>query len=170
MKVKDILLKGMELESSGVKFYTEAAEKTRNDTGKRIFLGLAKAEEHHYAIFREMSESSHPKVGLGLSDNKPLEDRIKSFRLFAKTPEKAVKDDMMGDLEVLKIGQDIEKKSIEYYTSLVGASGSADFDSLLKDLAEVEKSHLAILKYEYDSIIGAGFWQDIPEIDVEKMM
>ena len=83
MKIQDILLKGMELENSGVEFYEKAAGLTKNETGKKIFIGLKKAEEHHYRIFKEMSESGNPKVGRILAENKPLEERIKKFKLFS---------------------------------------------------------------------------------------
>ena len=142
----EILGAALELETKGFTFYTQAAKKTENETGKRMFAQLAKEEEDHIVRLKQMFKDLYPrKTG-------------KDIPLF-----EVVVSEYSGEVEALKIAADMEKKSIQFYEDWA----KNNLESLFRVLIEIEKEHLELLQAELDYVQRTGFWFDYFESSLE---
>ncbi len=126
-----VLGTALELERKGFTFYSEAAKKTENETGKKMFSQLAKEEEEHIGKLRKMFGNSYPQNN---HTEIPLFD--------------AEVSEYSGEIDAIKIGIDMEKKSIEFYKNW--AKGNLKL--LFNELIEFEKEHLELLEAELDYV------------------
>lgn len=153
-----VLRNSVEMEIQGKEFYERAAEKMTNQRGKDMFLRLVKQERVHVDILEEqLNMFVHDKVWLSL----------KQLGIGASTPKISVFQDKdikkieigpnAGELDVIKLGMEVEKKSVEYYR----AAGNDLRDKNAKDifnwLVAQETGHLTILQAEYDYRTKLGF-------------
>ena len=146
MNEAEILGTALELERKGFTFYTTASEKTENETGKKMFAQLAQEEEEHIKTLKDMfrhvsPEKSHKDI--------PLFDTDVS--------------EYTGEVEALRIGIEMEKESIKFYTDWA----QGNLESLFSELVEIEKSHLELLEAELDYVLKTGFWFDYYESSLE---
>ncbi|MBU6998474.1 MAG: ferritin family protein [Theionarchaea archaeon] len=141
-----ILGTALELEEKGFKFYSEAAKKTENETGKKIFARLAKEEQEHIESLREKFSTLYP------------EKKHRDIPVFE------VKVSMYsGEVEALKTGRDMEKESIAFYSEWARGTLQPLFASLI----EFEKNHLELLEAELDYVLKTGYWFDYFESSLE---
>lgn len=68
-----------------------------------------------------------------------------------------------GEIDAIKIGIDMEKKSIEFYKNWA----KGNLKSLFNELIEFEKEHLELLQAELDYVQKTGFWFDYFESSLE---
>lgn len=142
----EILGTALKLERKGFTFYTRASQKTENDTGKKMFAQLAKEEEEHIVLLKNMFKDLYPQSS---GKDIPLFDEEIS--------------EYSGEVEALKIATGMEKKSIQFYEDW--AKGS--LESLFTELIEIEKGHLELLQAELDYVQRTGFWFDYFESSLE---
>lgn len=142
----EILGAALELEAKGFTFYTQAAKKTENETGKRMFAQLAKEEEDHIIRLKQMFKDLYPKK------------TDKDIPLF-----EVEVSEYSGEVEALKIAADMEKKSIQFYEDWA----KGNLESLFSVLIEIEKEHLELLQAELDYVQRTGFWFDYFESSLE---
>lgn len=134
----DAIMRAMELEKETFDFYTKAEHKTFNPAGKRIFRWLAKTEEGHYNKLTELYNSLHESgrwvfYGGATFELAPAGD-----------DERQVTFDT-GDVEALRIAQDIEKRGIAYYEELITRINDPDGKAMLSTLRNEEIEHLRIV-------------------------
>lgn len=86
----------------------------------------------------------------------------KEFRRLKFDPES-------GELEALKIGMEVEQKSIEYYRSAGQQTAVAKAKEVFNWLVGEEAGHLTILNAEYENRTKSGFYYDNPEFSLEVM-
>ncbi len=142
----EVLGTALELERKGAAFYMKASGKTENTTGKKMFLQLAKEEEEHIQRLQEMFKKLHPQK---TEKDIPLFDvDVSSYS---------------GEPEALKVGINMEKKSIEFYSD----HAKGDLEPLFCELIEFEKGHLELLQAELDYVQKTGFWFDYFESSLE---
>ena len=146
MNEAEVLGTALNLERKGFIFYTEAEKKTENKTGKKMFAQLAGEEEEHIEDIKTMFKNLYPQK----SDiDIPVFDGDVS--------------EYSGEVEALKIGIEMEKKSIEFYTEWA----KGNLGTLFNKLIEIEKSHLELLEAELDYVKKTGFWFDYFESSLE---
>jgi rubrerythrin len=165
-----ILRNAVTMEVQGKEFYERAANKMTNQRGKDMFHSLVKQERVHIDILEDqLNRFVHDKVWLSL----------KQLRSEASTPNVSVFEDKdikkievgpnAGELDVIKLGMEIEKKSVEYYRK----AGNDIPDKNAKDtfnwLVAQEAGHLTILQAEYDYRTKSGFYMGNPEFSLEVM-
>ncbi|MBU7013457.1 MAG: ferritin family protein [Theionarchaea archaeon] len=141
-----ILGTALELEDKGFRFYSEAARKTENETGRKMFAQLAKEEQEHIESLREKFSTLYP------------ERAHKDIPVFETEVSK-----YSGEVEALKIGRDMEKESIAFYSEWA----KGDLQPLFASLIEFEKKHLEVLEAELDYVLRTGYWFDYFESSLE---
>jgi rubrerythrin len=109
----------MKLEEDGTKFYMDASEKATSAFAKDMFTSLAKDEDVHLEKVKEIykklkEERAWPKVVTSIGDV------VKTKAVF---PEDAkdlhmTEEDISESVKVLKIGIEMEEKSIKFYDEL----------------------------------------------------
>jgi rubrerythrin len=152
-----VLRNAVEMEIQGKAFYEKAAGKMTNQTGKDMFLRLVEQERVHADILEDqLNIYVHDKAWASL-------DKLKAD---ASAPKISVFDDKdikeievgpnAGELDVIKLGIEVEKKSVDYYR----AAGNDLRDKNAKDifnwLVAQETGHLTILRTEYDRRTKSG--------------
>ena len=146
MDEAEVLGTALELERKGFAFYTEAEEKTENKTGKKMFAQLAREEKEHIRDLESMFKNLYPQKG---STPIPVfEEKVSVYS---------------GEIEALKIGIDMEKQSIQFYTDW----GKGNVQSLFEEIIGMEKKHLELLEAELDYVQKNGFWFDYFESSLE---
>jgi len=148
----NILSAGMEKERAAHDFYVEAAGKTGNPLGRKMFQRLAEDETKHEDLLKSWSDGGACPVGADLGGVDP--DFIKKGRQEAA---EAIQPGT-GDLEALEFGCNMERQAIEFYESGARqADDEASRDLLLRLKAEEDK-HLALLTDLYEYMKDPNLW------------
>lgn len=164
-------MRGLELaienEVAGYEFYTEAAEATADPTGQKMFRTLARDEEVHWQTL-EAERKSLLEKGLWQSHltGRPI-PTVEERPVFPKTVEGQVTAST-HELEALKVGIEMERKSQELYRRLAEETDDPDGKALYRYLIEFEVAHQLILEAEYDHLTRSGFWFGFQEFDLEE--
>ena len=159
----------IQIERDGLAFYTEAAKRTDDSKGERMFQTLVKDEAAHLGLFEKTRESM-----LKGDDWLPLE------QIAAISPSKSIRPPIfpMGDevrtveipenqLTALRRGIQAEEDSIAFYSEQMDKTDDPDGKAMYAYLIEQEEGQRTILQGEYDYLTNTGFWFDIREFDLE---
>ncbi|MBI5599664.1 MAG: ferritin family protein [Deltaproteobacteria bacterium] len=160
-------------EMVGHAFYKHASELVSNEKGKNIFKHLAKEELEHMAVVLAVAESL--KKGRGwmsyrdaLSAGGDLREK-KGLPIFPEENELIERlRENPTDQNAVSISIESEEKAVHFYGDMLKAAATADEKVVLTDLLEMEKGHLKILRWEYESLRKTGFWGEFMEYSVEK--
>jgi len=152
-----IIRTSIKMETEGIEFYKKAGDKTSHPFGKKMFLSFMKDEERHLNVLKEIL------VDLDFSD---FEKYFKETpREKIKTVFNRVKDEIKeriivnsDELEALKIGMEMEKKSVRFYESSLGKTTDPGGRTLLEKLLLEEKDHYRILENVYSFLEDSGKW------------
>jgi rubrerythrin len=169
--VLGILSNAIEMEIEGKAFFEEVAEKSRNARTRETFMSLVKQEQRHVNILgEEMKRLESGKDWAPLGDMKRSAPQYSKMSVFRDKEFRRLKfDPESGELEALKVGIEVEKKSIEYYRSAGQQSTDAKAKEVFNWLVGEEAGHLTILSAEYENRTRSGFYYDNPEFSLEVM-
>lgn len=166
-----ILRSAIEMEVEGREFFRKVAQRMKYPRTKDMFKSLVKQEQRHvHVLEEELSRLQNGKGWVAPSSVKESKVPSASHEVFedAKAQASAL-DPKAGELEVIKLGMDIEKRSIEYYRRAGEEVDSDEAKSVFNWLVGEEAGHLTILKAEYDLRSKSGFYFDTPEFSLEVM-
>lgn len=167
----NILRNAIDMEVEGREFFSKVAERMKYPRTKDMFRSLVKQEQRHvHVLEEELSRLQKGKGWAAPSSVKEASGPTASHKVFegAKAQASAL-DPKAGELEVIKLGMDIEKRSIEYYRRAGEEVDSDEAKSVFNWLVGEEAGHLTILKAEYDLRSRSGFYFDTPEFSLEVM-
>jgi rubrerythrin len=167
----NILRNAIDMENEGREFFRKVAQRMKYPRTKDMFKSLAKQEQRHvHVLEEELSRLQKGKGWVVPSAVKEASEPSASHEVFegAKAHASAL-DPKASELEVIKLGMDIEKRSIEYYRRAGEEVGSDEAKSVFNWLVGEEAGHLTILKAEYDLRSRSGFYFDTPEFSLEVM-
>ncbi len=154
----------IQAEKEGLRHYLEFAKLTKDETGKNMFISLARDEWEHMTLLEEILAEYQA------SDRAPA-FQISPSRIpqtFPKPEErKTGEKGETREREALRIGIDLEVKAKEYYLELAEKTADIELQGLFEGLAKMEDSHYLILSAELDNIDQMGFWFDIQEFRLE---
>ena len=139
----------MEREKGGNRFYLEAADKTADSKGKRMFQWLAKEELKHLQWVEQQRQALIQ--GKKWQKVTGLDEPLIKKSDFPQPAESAgtVKPNT-GELEALSLGIKAEKDSIALYTKAGQDTVDAEGKAMFTRLVQEEKVHLDILEEEYE--------------------
>jgi len=157
----------MELE--GKDLFEKASKMMRHPRAMDLFKGLAKQEEIHAEVLVEQLTGLRRGTQERTLDEMRDHPRHFDFEsVFGHLNAGSIElDPGVGELDVLRLGIEVEKKSIDYYESARRVSEDAETKATFEWLANEEKGHLVILRAEYDNRVGSGFYYDSPEFSLE---
>ncbi len=146
-----VLRNAVEMEIQGKAFYEKAAEKTTDQKGKDMFLRLVEQERVHADILEDqLNMFVHDRGWVTLKQLRNGASALKISVFEDKDIKKIEIGPNAGDLDVIKLGMEVEKKSVDFYR----AAGNDFRDKNAKDvfnwLVEQETRHLATLQAEFD--------------------
>jgi rubrerythrin len=148
-----ILAVGAEKERKARDLYAEAAEKTYHPLGKKMFARLAQEETNHEQLLASWAAEGACPVQV----NFPPVDKEFLARELAKA--KAAGKPNSSDLEAIELGQQMERKSIEFYKNCAARTPDQASKDLFLRLRGEEDKHLAILSDLYEYMANPNVWE-----------
>ena len=141
------------METDAIKFYTEAAQKTKYPAGKKMFLTITEDEKRHLELITQLIKGMNITVG----DVSPM-DRVKT--VFESLKEEMMKkvEASKDELEAFKIAMEMEKEGEKFYEKSLAEAKTDKEKALFKRLIEEEKQHYAIFSNTYNHLADTGNW------------
>ncbi len=156
----------LENEKNAIFIYLEVAKKTKDTSGKNMFITLASEETHHLLSLIELKEIY--KTPLQKKTLEVPKSEIERILPYIKKREKTKHGKSeLSELDALEIALEHEKKSMELYKELAQKTDDEAIKNLLLKLHDTEKAHYELVMAQIDYIKGTGFWFDIPEFSME---
>jgi rubrerythrin len=167
----EILTNAISMEIEGKEFFEEAAGKLKNQRARDTFISLVKQEQRHIDILS--AELSRLSDGKGWASLAEMEDSTSAYARKSVFKDKEIRRSRLsadaGELEVLNVGIEVEKKSIEYYRDAANKTTDPKARTIFTWLVGEEAGHLTILSAEYENRTGSGFYYDNMEFSLEVM-
>ena len=168
MKLEDAIKTAIEFETKVTTNYDEAARKTADPVGKKVFETLAKEEQGHIAYLRsrldEWKKTGHVTAA-SLETAIPSAAKIKEgmSKLKANRDKRPPAE---GELRFLQRALELEVETSGFYKKMV-AELDSEGQNLFKRFVEIEEGHVTIVQAQIDSVTGLGFWFDMQEFQLE---
>ncbi len=151
---REALDKARRTELDGMDFYGKAAEKCRNETGKRLFLSLVEDEKRHLAVIKEIV------LGMGASmEGQPMpRDTIRTIFSDALENVDDCVETSADEQEAIRIAMGMETASYQLYTSMAEGAGDPDTTALMERLAQEEQQHYEMLENTLEYLTSNEKW------------
>lgn len=141
------------MEKDAIDFYQQAAEKTQNPVGKKMFLSITEDEKRHLLMLSNILK----EVDITIKEVSPIKN--------IKTIFETMKESMMkriaatnDELEGFRIAMEMEKEGIEFYNKTRIEAKTEKEKKLFERLIEEEKEHFAIFSNTYNFMKDTGNW------------
>lgn len=164
-QVENAIKEAIQLEINGKNFFTQAAESTHNELGKKMFQGLADAEVKHLEVFSQLFTS--------ILKEKDWKKYIRGEELKGKSPlieeltSRMKKAEGKSDIEALSIGMELEEKAIKHFQKSAEEVDDPQAKEIFLNICEEEKFHYDLLQSQRDSLTHSGFWLDSAEFQMD---
>ncbi len=152
----NIFIYAMQMEKDGEDYYYQLAQQTANEGLRTILEMLAAEEAGHYRIIDKM-RAARPDMAVTtiLSDAK---------NVFVQIMESNESFDFdLGQTDLYRKAQDLEKKSEEFYLEKASAMGSDVEKEILQKIAAEEKQHYMILENIIEFVSRPANWLENAE-------
>jgi rubrerythrin len=156
----------IEMEISGHKFFTEAAEKVSHEVGRKLFTRLAAEEIGHKRTFEKIftAVSGGTDWKEAVSEVEPT----KRVPYFDEARKQFKAEDQTVELDYLKKALDLERNAMQFFEKAMMEAESPEAREIFKRILEEEQGHYDLLQAEIDSISGSGFWFDVQEFQMDS--
>jgi rubrerythrin len=166
-QVLDAIKGAIQLEIEGRAFFDHAAEQTAQQLGKKMFQKLSRDEVQHLKTFGELfttvigNEEWKRFVSEKERSKSPLIEELKARMV------KKEKEERAGETEAIRIGMELERKAIDFFTDAAHKAGDAKAKDIFLKIADEERLHYDLLQAQYDSVNNSGFWFDVAEFQMD---
>lgn len=159
----------METEKRGLESYLVFARQTKDETGKNMFILLARDELDHFEILeRSLAELEVGGTWAGIEIQESLIEQV-----VPKLRERDVRSrglEGTDQIQALNTALDQERRSIELYSRQLAKVTDPSARKVFRRLVAMEEAHYDIIQAELDSVNNTGFWFEIPEFNLEEEM
>jgi rubrerythrin len=141
-----VVKEAINVEKDGYHFYQAAAARIRDRKGKAVFRSLAQDELDHWQVLEGLQLAIKAKVKFKFTrkgHGKESAVRSKS-PIFSVGFKSKIKEDHF-ELSALRIGQLLERNSMEFYGKHAKRTKNRDLKALFNFLVAWEKDHLQAL-------------------------
>ncbi len=160
-----ILNIGIELEKTGLKNYIDYSFATKDETGKNMFLKLARDEFDHMTILeRELKSLLTNRCWVRAEIPESILEKVAPK---LRDIEKKKSEQGLKELDALKTALDGEKKSIAFYKGEQAKLKDTNGVEIFNRLVGMEESHYDMIQAQIDHIENTGFWFGIREFQLE---
>jgi rubrerythrin len=157
--LKDIRSLAIQMETDGIKFYTDLANKTFHPMGKAMFRSFAEDEKLHAKRLKALlSAPEAPAKSQGKKEESP---QIRLVTVFRKMGEELKGKTIAGanDIDAVKLAMEAEEKGIVFYEKAAKEAGGPKEREIYTFLAGEEKTHLGILQNTLDYLKNTELWE-----------
>jgi len=152
----NIFLYAMQMEKDGEDFYCQLAQQTANQGLRTILDMLAAEEAKHYRAIEEM-RSARPD----LAETTVLSDAKNIFAQIKESNESFDFD--LGQIELYKKAQELERKSMDFYTEKAHEVEEEYQKVIFLRLADEEKKHYFLLENIIECVSRPEMWLENAE-------
>ncbi|MBU0493303.1 MAG: ferritin family protein [Chloroflexi bacterium] len=146
-----ILSLAIQTEIDGYEFYIQAAQRTADPGGQRLFRSLAADEVEHRRILEDQLRSVQAEEGwLAHAELAAPVERTAIFQ-----PERLQQDvnAYTAELSALRMAMLIEADAVTFYSKAADQVGDEQARKLFLDLVRMEEGHRTALQREYDFLM-----------------
>ncbi len=143
----------MKMETDAIKFYSEAAAKTKYPVGKRMFQTIAEDEKRHLQMISELIKGLEV-TARDVSPMKNVKSVFETMQGEMMRKAAATKD----ELEAFKIAMDMEKEGKDFYVKTLAGAKKEKEKALLERLIREEEQHYAIFANTHQFLSDTGNW------------
>ncbi|MEW6569644.1 MAG: ferritin family protein [Nitrospirota bacterium] len=143
----------IKMETDAIKFYTEAAEKTKHPVGKKMFLSITEDEKRHLQVLSQIFK----EIDIGVEEVSPMKNVRTIFQLLKDSMMKRV-EATTDELEAFKIAMQMEKEGIEFYKNAEAQANTDKERKLFERLIREEQQHYDIFANTYFFLSDTGSW------------
>ncbi len=142
-RFKETIQFAIEREIEAFNFYTRASQTVKYSGGKELFLDLAKQEEGHQKLLKNinMEKIAHSRI-----------EKIPNLKISDYMVDGELRPDL-SYAEVLRIAMKREERSVKLYEDLRGSNPDEDFKKVFTFLVQEESKHKLRLEKIYDDEI-----------------
>lgn len=164
-----VLRSAIAMEIQGREFFEAVVNKVRHPQTKSVFESLAKQERKHIDVLAEELRRMEGGQGWGsLADAQASAEELSPLSVFQEERfRKLTLDPNAGELEALRLGIEVEQKSIEYYRNAGARASDPKAKEVFNWLVGQEAGHLTILTSELEYRSNPGFYYDTMEFSLE---
>jgi rubrerythrin len=141
------------MEKDAIDFYKEAAAKTKNPVGKKMFLSITDDEKRHL----EMLSKIFKEVDISSAEVSPMKNIRTTFA--------SMKNEMMqritateDELDAFKVAMQMEKEGIEFYKKAGSEAATEKEKALFERLIKEEQEHFDIFSNTFFFLSDTGSW------------
>ncbi|HKM07505.1 MAG TPA: ferritin family protein [Sphaerochaeta sp.] len=156
----DIFTIAIQLEQEGAKFYEDLAAKSTTKGLKSIFTMLAKDEKNHEKVFTSLKNNSVP----AMVPSSVADEAKAIFKQFDEVPFRVE----APQVSMYEKALEIEKKSIDLYTSHLDDLDNPEARSAVKIIIAEEKKHYETLEELVQLVSRPKRWVEDAEFGVRK--
>jgi rubrerythrin len=158
------LKQGIELESFGIKFYTESAGEVTDPRGRQTLKFLANEEREHLKFIKDLKSSFENR------EEEKANTTIKTWK--EKSHQRVFPEieayleevqDSRGDIKILEAAEEIETRSIEFYKGALDEVENKDSKDIFNILIKEEVGHLALVQQMNDYMTLHGVWSGLED-------
>jgi len=156
----DILRQAIRIEQDGHKMYLEAAERTTDAQGKRMFRSLVQDEQEHMRILQNEYQALNSTGKWITMDKAKSKEPPEAVLVLFPREEGAggrITSEDTTDLEALQLAMDFEKRGYEMYQK-ASETSNLDAQALYRYLAKEENKHFTLLQKTYEYLSQKGSW------------
>jgi rubrerythrin len=168
MDLKEALTTSINFEQKVHDHYAKGAQEILSPKGKKVFATLAKEEQGHLDYLKSRLAEWHANGKVSSPDLPTLLPSVnwieEAKARMARGPAGTIA--VEGELDLLKIDLDLERRTSGFYQQLVDTMKFEEREMFARFL-EIEHGHLAIVQAEIDSLAGNGTWFDVMEFQLE---
>jgi rubrerythrin len=153
-------------EKIGLKTYLDFGYRTKDESGKNMFIRLAADELEHINILEKQRESIQEKecwiaVKLEKSEIEKLTPALKGRIQKVKGTEG------LDQMSALRTALDMEDRAVKFYREQAQISTDPKAKDMYLRLVSMEQAHYELIQAEIDFIDKTGFWFDLREFSLE---
>ncbi|MEM0344151.1 MAG: ferritin family protein [Thermoplasmata archaeon] len=166
-----ILTDAVEMEFQGRQFYEDVATRAKHPRTRAVFSSLANHERRHAEVIaEELARIKEGKEWKSLDELRSSLGGHPRLSVFEEPRFRRLEfDPAAGEIEALKLGIEVEKKSIDYYRNAGARSLEPKAREVFNWLVGQEAGHLIILEAEYEYRSNPGYYYDNMEFSLEVM-
>lgn len=154
MNEQEALSLAIKREKEAHRYYSDAANKTTSESGKKMFSWLASEEMGHIKILEKQWEKVKEE-GMWLSEEGycsygDISNPIECTEFPSASEAKGELKEDAPELEILKEAIAAERQATSFYADLAKNTSDPSGKAMLEKLSRVEQGHLDLLEEEHE--------------------
>ncbi len=144
----------LKMEKEGREFYLKVGQMSKNELAKKLFLSLADAELEHIEKIKKIHDAIKGAGGWPEVDTTFVNGRL-PHTVFTEAMDDLGKQAKAtaNELEAIRIGMDMENKSLLFYLDRGGQAVSGGEKQFYQALVVEERGHYMLLLDSYEYLI-----------------